>query len=158
MSCKASLCLRCAKVYVDNWVSQVSQMLQEGVIYRHMVRTVPERLRKTFSQQSKEVLSPFLRCGVRCLDDGVSRVSGRALQGGYLVVIQTHGRHGQDNPHRHIMATRGGWDAQARQWVHLDYWPYAMLRQKWQWHRLTMRRQTVKTQERHRLVNTCDTK
>ena len=24
MSCKSSLCLRCAKVYVDNWVSQVS--------------------------------------------------------------------------------------------------------------------------------------
>ena len=27
MSCKSSLCLRCAKVYVDNEVSQVSQML-----------------------------------------------------------------------------------------------------------------------------------
>jgi hypothetical protein len=25
MSCKSSLCLRCAKVYVDNWVSQVSR-------------------------------------------------------------------------------------------------------------------------------------
>src|SRR5215467_6538163 len=33
MSCKSSLCLRCAKVYVDNWVSQVSKMLHEGVIY-----------------------------------------------------------------------------------------------------------------------------
>jgi hypothetical protein len=31
-SCKSSLCWRCAKVYVDNWVSQVSQMLHEGVI------------------------------------------------------------------------------------------------------------------------------
>src|SRR5216684_3677084 len=39
MSCKSSLCLRCAKVYVDNWVSQVSQMLHEGVIYRHIVLT-----------------------------------------------------------------------------------------------------------------------
>jgi len=32
MRCKSSLCLRCAQVYVDNWVSQVSQMLHEGVI------------------------------------------------------------------------------------------------------------------------------
>jgi hypothetical protein len=32
MSCKSSLGLRCAKVYVDTWVSQVSQMLHEGVI------------------------------------------------------------------------------------------------------------------------------
>ena len=37
MSCKSSLCLRCAKVYVDNWVSQVSQVLHEGVIYRHII-------------------------------------------------------------------------------------------------------------------------
>jgi hypothetical protein len=31
MSCKSSLCLRCAKVYVDNLVSQVSRMLHEGI-------------------------------------------------------------------------------------------------------------------------------
>jgi Transposase zinc-binding domain len=30
MSCKSSLCLRCAKVYVDNWVSQVSQLSTRG--------------------------------------------------------------------------------------------------------------------------------
>ena len=37
MSCKSSLCLRCAKVHVDNWVSQVSKVLHEGVIYWHIV-------------------------------------------------------------------------------------------------------------------------
>ena len=73
-------------------------------------------------------------------------------------MIQTHGRNGQYNPHLHIIATSGGWDAQARQWVHLDYVPYAMLRKKWQWHLLTMLRQTVKTQALQRLVNTCYTK
>ena len=45
MSCKSSLCLRCAKVYVDNWVSQVSQMLHGGVIYRYIVLTMPAMLR-----------------------------------------------------------------------------------------------------------------
>ena len=40
MRCTSSLCLRCAKVYVDNWVSQVSQVLHEGVIYRHIILTV----------------------------------------------------------------------------------------------------------------------
>src|SRR4030095_4167309 len=33
MSCKSSLCLRCAKVHVDNWVSQVSTMLHERGVY-----------------------------------------------------------------------------------------------------------------------------
>jgi hypothetical protein len=41
MSCKASLCLRWAKVSVDNWVAQVSKMWHEGVIDRHSVLTVP---------------------------------------------------------------------------------------------------------------------
>ena len=47
MSCKSPLCLHCAKVYVDNWVSHVSHMLYEGVIYRHIVlnvrRQIPSR-------------------------------------------------------------------------------------------------------------------
>ena len=158
MSCKSSLCLRCAKVYVDNWVSQVSQMLHEGVIYRHIVLTVPAILRKTFYQQSQAVLSPFMRCGVRCLDDVYSRVSGRALKGGYIMVIQTHGRNGQYNPHLHIIATSGGWDQQTQQWVHLDYVPYRLLRKQWQWALLTMLRQTVKTPEMKQLVEVCYTR
>jgi Putative transposase/Transposase zinc-binding domain len=158
MSCKSSLCLRCAKVYVDHWVSQVSDMLHEGVIYRHIVLTVPALLRQTFYQQATAVLSPFMRCGVRCLDDVFSRVSGTALKGGSIVVIQTHGRNGHYNPHLHFIATSGGWDPQGHQWVHLDYLPYAMLRKKWQWHLLTMLRQTVKTQQMKRLVDTCYTR
>lgn len=43
MSGKSSMCLRCGKVYVDEWVSQVSKMLHEGVIYRHIVLTIPEK-------------------------------------------------------------------------------------------------------------------
>lgn len=50
---------------------------------------------------------------------------------------------------------RGGWDPQAKQWVHLDYVPYPMLRKKWQWHLLTMVRQTLKTKESNRLVDAC---
>ena len=158
MSCQSSLCLRCAKVSVDHWVSQVSQMLHEGVIYRHIVLTVPAILRQTFYQQSQALLSPFMRCGVTCLDDVLSRVSGTSLKGGYIVVIQTHGRNGQYNPHLHVIATSGGWDAEARQWRHLDYVPYPLLRKKWQWHLLTMLRQTVKTPEMRRLVETCYTR
>ena len=158
MSCKSSLCLRCAKVYVDDWVSQVSRMLHEGVIYRHIVLTMPERLRTTFYRHAKDLLSPLMRCGVRCLDDFFSRVSGKPLKGGYIVVVQTHGRSGQYNPHLHIIATSGGWDQEAKQWVHLDYLPYPMLRKKWQWYLLTMLRQTLKTREINRLIDACYSK
>ena len=69
MSCKSSLCLRCARVSVDNWVSQVSRMLHEGVIYRHIILTVPAMFRTTFYHNAALVLSALMRCGVQCLDD-----------------------------------------------------------------------------------------
>jgi hypothetical protein len=148
--------LRCAKVYVDNWGSQVSRMRHEGVMYRPIVLTVPERLRTTFYQRSQALLSPCRRCGVRCLDDVFSRVSGRRLQGGSSVVIQAHGRPGRYNPPLPMIATRGGWEPQASPWHHLDYVPYRLLRKKWQWPVLTRLRQTVKPPERARLVEVCD--
>ena len=73
MRCKSSLCLRCAKVAVDNWVSQVSQALHEGVSYRHIILTVPAMFRTTFSQNAAAVLSAFMRCGARCLEGGPGR-------------------------------------------------------------------------------------
>ena len=155
MSCKSSLCLRCAKVYVDKWVAQVGKMLHDGVIYRHIILTVPDVLRTPFYQNADALLSPFMKSGVRCLDDFFSTVSGKALKGGYIVVVQTHGRNGQFNPHLHIISTSGGWDESAEKWVHLGYLPYPMLHMKWQWYALEMCRDALKTEEMNRLVDSC---
>ena len=155
MSCKSSLCLRCAKVSVDNWVSQVSKVLHAGVIYRHIILTVPAMFRTTFYQNAAVVLSAFMRCGGQCLDDFYSTVRGKALKGGYITVLHTHGRHGQYHPHLHLLATSGGDDAQGARWEHLQYLPYALLRRTWQWHLLTMLRQTLKTDAVNRLVDAC---
>jgi Putative transposase len=104
------------------------------------------------------LLSPFMPGGVRGLDAVLRRLSGRPLKGGYTVVVQTHGRNGQYNPHLHIIATSGGLDKQANEWMHLDYLPYPLLRKKWQWYVLTMLRHTVKTKEMNRLVDLCYTR
>ena len=155
MSCKSSLCLRCAKVYVDNWISQVSKVLHEGVIYRHIILTVPAMFRVTFYQNAAVVLSAFMRCGAQCLDDFSSTVKGKALRGGYITVLHTHGRNGQYHPHLHLIATRGGYDGPGERWEHLTYLPYELLRRKWQWHLLTMLRQTLQTDTVNQLVDTC---
>jgi hypothetical protein len=155
MSCKSSLCLRCAKVSVDNWVSQVSQVLHAGVIYRHIILTVPAMLRTTFYQNAAVVLSAFMRCGARCLDDFYSDVRGKTLRGGYIVVLHTHGRNGQYHPHLHVLATSGGYDGQGQRWEHLQYLPYDLLRRKWQWYLLRMVRHTLKTEAINQLVDTC---
>src|SRR3989449_4536511 len=158
MSCKSSLCLRCAKVSVDNWVSQVSKVLHEGVIYRHIILTVPAMFRTSFYQNAAVVLSAFMRCGGQCLDDFYSEVRGKALRGGYITVLHTHGRNGQYHPHLHLLATSGGYDDQGERWEPLQYLPYALLRRKWQWHLLTMLRKMLKTDAINQLVDACFTK
>jgi hypothetical protein len=69
MSWKASLCVRCAKVDVDNGVSQGRTMLHEGVMSRHILLTVPAMFRTTFSPNAAVVWSALRRGGVQCLDD-----------------------------------------------------------------------------------------
>jgi Putative transposase len=96
-----------------------------------------------------------MRCGVQCLDDFYSTVRGKALRGGYIVVLHTHGRNGQYHPHLHLLATSGGLDGPGERWEHLQYLPYALLRRKWQWHLLTMLRQTLKMDAVQRLVDAC---
>jgi hypothetical protein len=155
MSCKSSLCLRCAKVYVDNWVSQVSKVLHEGVIYRHIILTVPAMFRTTFYQNAAVVLSALMRCGVQCLDDFSSAVRGKALKGGSITVIHTHGRNGQYHPHRHLIATSGGYDEAGECWEHVQYVPYPLLRRQWQWHVLSTLRKTLETDAMKRLVDVC---
>ncbi len=155
MSCKSSLCLRCAKVSVDTWVSQVSKVLHEGVIYRHIILTVPAMFRTTFYHNAAVLLSALMRCGVQCMDDFFSDVRGKALRGGYIVVSHTHGRNGHYHPHLHLIATSGGYDGQGERWEHLNYLPYALLRRKWQWHLLSMVRQTLKTEAINQLVDAC---
>ena len=155
MSCKSSLCLRCAKVYVDNWVSQVSKVLHEGVIYRHIILTVPAMFRTIFYQNATVLLSALMRCGAQCLDDFYSEVRGKALKGGYITVIHTHGRNGQYHPHLHLIATSGGYDEAGECWEHVQYLPYALLRRKWQWHLLSTLRKTLETDAMKRLVDVC---
>jgi len=154
MSCKSSLCLRCGKVYSDDWVNQIGKMLQEGVIYRHIVLTVPKVLRETFYNHP-ELLGPFMRCVRKCLDDFFSCVSRKRIKGGYIVVLQTHGRNGQYNPHLHIIATSGGLDECSHKWIHLNYLPYHVLHKKWQWYLLEMLREELDTEEIDKLVDKC---
>jgi Transposase zinc-binding domain len=123
MRCKSSLWLRCAKVDVANWVTQVSTVLHADVIDRHLILMVPALFRTTCYQNAAVVLSAFMRCGVQCLDEFYSTVRSKPLRGGDLTVLDTHGRNGQDHPQRHVLATRGGYDAQGERWEHLQDWP-----------------------------------
>ncbi len=100
-------------------------------------------------------MGALCRSGVKCLDDSSSDVTTKALKGGYIVVLQTHGRNGEYNPHLHIIATSGGLDERTGEWVHLGYLPYKILHKKWQWYFLEMLREEVDTEEIEREIDYC---
>ena len=155
MSCTSSWCLRCAKVSVDTWVSQVSTVLHEGVIYRHIILTVPAMCRTIFSQNAAVLVSALRRCGVQCLDAFYSEVRGKTLQGGSITVLHTHGRNGHYHPPLHLIATSGGDEAAAERWEHVSFLPYELLRHPWQWHLMDTCRKTLETEAMKRLVDRC---
>jgi Putative transposase len=101
------------------------------VLYRHIILTGPAMFRTTFYQHAAVVLSTFMRCGAQCLEDFYSTIRGKTLRGGYITVLHTHGRNGQYHPHRHVLATSGGYEGVSERWEHLQYLPYALLRRKW---------------------------
>ncbi len=139
-SCKSCFCLSCAKVYADNMVCQVGKVLHPGVIYRHNVLTVPEQLRQLFytNRHDGALLSQLMRTGYQCLEDVVSTVKKSELKIGAIIVVQTHGRSGQYNPHLHVIMTDGGVNTETGKWVGLGYLPYDILHKKWQYYLLNM--------------------
>jgi len=124
-------------------------------MYRHIILTVPAMFRTTFYQNVAVVLRAFIRCGAQGLDDFYSTVKGKVLQGGYITVLHTHGRNGHYHPHRHVLATSGGYEAQGARWEHLQYLPYDLRRRKWQWHLLSTLRKTLATDAIKQLVDRC---
>ena len=154
-SCKSCFCLSCSKVYVDEFVSQVSRMLHPGVIYRHIVLTMPEQLRQAFYsvRNNGELLSCMMKSGHKCLEDVVSTVLRRQLKIGTMVVVQTHGRSGHYNPHLHIIMTSGGINEDMEIWFELRYFKYEIIHRKWQYHLFKMVKSYFKSSEINKLVD-----
>ena len=142
-SCKSSFCLSCCKVYVDEWVAHIGRTLYAGVASRHVVLTMPDALHLEF-YRDRSLLADLMQCGVTMLRDALSWFTKVKLEAGYVVVLETAGRSGHWNPHRHILMTSGGMPPQ-QQWREVDYFPFTVLHKKWQYHLFTLLKQRVGT-------------
>jgi hypothetical protein len=135
-TCKSGFCLSCAKGYVDEFVVQVSQVLRSGLMYRHVILTVPESVGIYFyrARHNGRLLSAFMGCGYQCLEEVVSRAVKQTVKIGAIIVVQTHGRSGRYNVHLHIIMTSGGINEGSGKWLELKYFPYKMIHKSWQYH------------------------
>ena len=150
-SCKSSFCLSCAKPYTDRWVSFIARRLLPGVVYRHIVLTVPDALRIWF-YRNPELLSPLMRAGAACVRDVFAQTAGIQLDIGSIVVLQTAGRPGNYNPHLHILVTGGGLNPEGG-WTPVSYIPFEMIHRKWQYYLLTLLREQTPSPAAHRAID-----
>ncbi len=142
-SCKSSFCLSCAKVHTEQWTDFIGRRMLPGVVYRHIVLTVPEFLRRWFYRNPGVLLSPFMRAGHACLLDVLKTCAkGVDLDIGTVIVLQTAGRPGIYNPHLHILLTEGGITPQNR-WKSVSYIPFDLIHRKWQYHLLSMLKENI---------------
>jgi hypothetical protein len=150
-SCKASFCLSCAKVYSDRWVEFIGRRLLPGVVYRHIVLTVPDFLR-TWFYRNPSLLSTLMRVGHACLNDLFNTIKKTTLEIGTVIVLQTAGRSGNYNPHLHILITAGGIDPHGT-WRSIGYIPFEILHRKWQYHLLSILREKVQDPNVHKDID-----
>lgn len=155
-TCKSCFCLSCSKGYTDDFVAQVSRVLQPGVRYRHMILTVPEQAKIYFYRDRQEgrLLSALMRCGHECLEDVAAVAVKQKVKIGSIVVVQTNGRSGRYNPHVHIIMTSGGINEETGRWVDLGYFPYEIIHKKWRYHLFKMLKEMVLSQEMKSLIDT----
>lgn len=134
-SCKSRFCLRCGKVYTDNWINKMKQTIFAKVEHRHIILTVPGSLWKYF--HNKQMLKLLADCGARLIQEVCYICSkGKQIELGVISITQTAGRKSTWNPHLHLLVTEGGMDKH-NHWHRFYYFDYQILRNKWRYILLT---------------------
>ncbi|MHC9540205.1 MAG: transposase [Vulcanimicrobiota bacterium] len=141
-SCKCTFCLTCGKVYADNFAERVGGILHPGVVYRHLILTIPDDLNILFYQERHErvLLDHYFMTGWECIQDVMKTVKRKEVLTGCIMVLHIAGRSGNYRPHLHVLMIDGGIERKGGEWLSLGYLPYDILHKKWQYHLLTMLR------------------
>ena len=141
-SCKSRFCLRCSKVYTDNWVAKMKQTIFAKVNHRHIILTVPGSLWKYF--HNPRTLKLLADSGAELVQE-VCHIclKGKQIELGIILVTQTAGRKSTWNPHLHLLVTEGGLDKD-NHWRDFYYFDYEILRKKWMYIILTSLKDALK--------------
>lgn len=133
-TCKSRFCLRCSKVYIDNWVNKMRETVFKWIPHRHVILTVPGSLWEYF--HSEEMLKMLADSAVMMMKDVISICNkGKKIEPGIMLVIQTAGRASTWNPHIHLLITEGGLDKEGV-WHDVSYIDYRTIRKKWMYYLL----------------------
>jgi len=129
-TCKSRFCTSCGKKATDDWVENLCQELLD-VPHRHMIFTIPEKLRIIFLRDRK-LLKDLLDAAAETIISYLwERSKKQKPTPGIVCAIHTFGRDLKWNPHVHMLVTEGVL-REDKQWKVVDYFHYEMLRKRWQ--------------------------
>lgn len=141
-SCKTKFCIHCARKSSNDFIEEIMGKLHPGIVYRHLILTIPEQLRKFFynNRTNGDLYNKFIQSARDYIEDVFREVTKiKDLKIGCLVALHTAGRPGSYNPHLHIIVMAGGIDPTTGRWIDLPYFKYEnFLPKKWQYHLLEM--------------------
>lgn len=157
-SCKSSFCLKCGAMRALSFVEEVMAKLHPGIVYRHLTLTIPEQLRPFFykNRHDKEFYNLFYQVAWDCICNLLSWLTGiplKSIKGGCIMVLHIPGRDAGYNPHLHIILMDGALDLIKNKWMSLRYFPYEVLRKKWQYFLSKMIVEFDPSKETKKLIN-----
>jgi hypothetical protein len=114
-SCKGrGLCPSCSKQRQLVFGDFVTGQVLEAVPHRHIVFTIPRRLRLAFRYDRRR-LARLARSAYRVVEETLREAAGdRRLRPGAIAAVQTFGGLLDFHPHIHMLLTDGGFDAGGR--------------------------------------------
>ena len=129
-TCKSRLCTSCGKVQTDKWQEKISTSIVD-VKHRHMVFTIPEELRDIF-REDRKFLKMLADQSAEVVLNYYRRKTKKKQVPGMICAIHTFGRDLKWNPHVHMLITEGV-IVEDKYWREIDFIPYEVLRNSWQY-------------------------
>ena len=129
-TCKSRFCNSCGMKYQkDRALSLYSKLI--NCSHRHIVFTIPYELRNIFIINRNLLNLLFKAASQTILDWFYSQNKSENFKPGFICALHTFGRDLKWNPHIHMLITEGA-SGNINVWKHFKYFPYNMLRKKWQ--------------------------
>ena len=128
--CKSRFCNTCGHVYQSNRTLSISSKLL-NCKHRHIVFTIPFELR-TFFRKDRSLLHLLFKASSQLILDWFAKLNkSQHFTPGIVSSLHTFGRDLKWNPHIHMLVSEGG-AGNLSPWRNVKFFPFVMLRKKWQ--------------------------
>lgn len=130
--CNSKLCSPCGKRYHDDWAERLAGKIMKGVVYRHIVFTLPPELWKII-KENRELLKLISDVSYQTIQQAFSKMKHiEKLTPGVIAVVHPFGKDIEFKPHVHNVVTEGGFNRNGKYIKLGEYIPYKLFHLLWQ--------------------------